>query len=113
MNEGSCVVLGQDANYQKKHQNCRCSSIATINDCSEKCENDHQCKAYTYAKKYSKCYLFTTTDCKDGCSRMKWGNTGRIIEKYQKNSAESGCFIKKRRKHLPSSPSYKKGTKCI
>ena len=78
----------------RRHEHCRCSNNnEDINDCKEKCDKDSTCKGYSYRNINSRCYLYTTSMCTNGCKKRNKGAVGDLIE--QKDHDESGCYVKK------------------
>ena len=63
--------------------------------CKERCDTDDNCKGYTYRNHRTTCYVYTTSNCSNGCTREKSGVFGDLIQKEDSKSQESGCYIKK------------------
>ena len=89
---GYCVEKGKTGG---RHEHCRCNaSSESIETCRVRCDNDFKCKGYSFRKKYSKCYLYTTSTCSNGCNKRNKGRLGDMKEVKANN--ESGCYIKKK-----------------
>ena len=77
-----------------RHEHCRCTSNnENIETCRIRCDNDYECIGYSYRSEGSKCYLYTTSTCSDGCNKRSTGRIGEMKEVTRDD--ESGCFIKK------------------
>ena len=96
---GFCVVAGTSDHQGAKPENCKCSHVEIISKCQEMCQNDDKCDGYSFAKKYSKCYLYTTSPCGSNCYKKKQGVLGDIVQKSIESADESGCYIKKKGKN--------------
>ena len=93
---GYCVLAGYSDHQARKHEHCQCRDVKMISKCQEMCHNDDMCNGYSFATVSNKCYLYTTSPCDSNCYKKKSGSIGDIVQKSQKNSQESGCYIKER-----------------
>jgi hypothetical protein len=79
----------------RRHEHCRCSKgNEDLNDCKERCDEDSKCKGYSYRNIKSRCYLYTTSTCTNGCNKRSKGRLGDLIEKGDRE--ESGCYVKEK-----------------
>ena len=89
----------------RRHEHCRCSNgTEDICDCKKRCDKDYNCKGYSYRNTKSRCYLYTTSTCSNGCDKRNLGKVGDLIVKLDTN--ESGCFIKGKGKRVKEAYAY-------
>ena len=88
-----------------KHEHCRCHDIDGNPDmCRNRCDNDYECKGYSYGQNSTACYLYTTSTCSYGCNKRKRGRIGELNQFRFNHSKhkESGCYLKKKSKLILS-----------
>ena len=78
----------------KRHQHCRCpNNNKDINDCKSRCDEDNNCKGYSFRTAQSYCYVYTSTACPSECELRASGFQGEITEGHYYDW-ESGCYLK-------------------
>ena len=87
--KGYCLSGGY-----RKYEHCRCSNVDEIQNCQQICDAEENCKGYSHNSDYDKCLIYTASDCPKACPKRNQGNNRMIIAGKDKNSKESGCFIK-------------------
>ena len=92
---GYCVVAGGG-----RHRNCQHYSMDIAN-CKIACSVDVDCQGYSYISDYTRCYVYTTSECQSGFTLNNHDYTGVIKHQYSAWSqgvSEYGCYIKQKGK---------------
>ena len=86
---GYCLSEGY-----RKYEHCRCSNVDKIENCQQLCDTEESCKGYSHTLQFKKCLIYTASDCTNNCYKKFQGRNRMIFAGSDKNSNESGCFIK-------------------
>ena len=94
--KGYCTIISVNTGTKPEHCQCR-DGNQNIDSCRIRCDNDYECKGYSYHNDRSVCYIYTTSTCSDGCNKRNQGRIGDLREnKKDIGTKESGCYIKER-----------------
>ena len=77
------------------HRNCNCKGIFTEDKheiCKIRCNNDVQCKGFSYSTDKGECQYYTTSECPESCAVVNDENIGDIG--HRNSNSQAGCYVK-------------------